>query len=298
MFQKVLFRSFAVLVTVALLVAPASATTITHGSTTINMDFVTVGNTDNVADSTTYGAVNYSYDIGKYEVTEDQWDAVVAADTNDFLDDAGYWIGKQPVADISWHEAAMFCNWLTSGNVTDGAYVIHNGEAIGVDRDSALNAHGRVYVLPTEDEWYKAAYYDAGTSSYNQYPTGPNLMPDGIDFDGDTEFDAVFHDGFNQHHPNDVDNAGVLGPYGTMAQCGNVWEWIETQIGYSSSRGKRGGSYVSIPYYFSNSYRTSSYPASEGDNTGFRVAVIPEPDSIILLICGLVAGWRQRRLVV
>ncbi len=46
MFDKFLFQSAAVLMTAVLLVAPVSAATITHGSTSIIMDFVTVGNTD------------------------------------------------------------------------------------------------------------------------------------------------------------------------------------------------------------------------------------------------------------
>ncbi|MDP7691263.1 MAG: SUMF1/EgtB/PvdO family nonheme iron enzyme, partial [Vicinamibacterales bacterium] len=50
------------------------------------------------------------YFIGKYEVTENQWDAVSGASTTDLLDDPGYWSGDQPVAEISWHESAMFCN--------------------------------------------------------------------------------------------------------------------------------------------------------------------------------------------
>ncbi|NQU26237.1 MAG: formylglycine-generating enzyme family protein [Candidatus Nealsonbacteria bacterium] len=279
----------------AMAVTPGTQTdTITHGGVTITMDFVSVGNTDNVADDTGYGAVDYSYNIGKYEVTENQWDAVSGI-AGDLLEDSGYWSGDQPVAAISWYEAAMFCNWLTSGDVTDGAYTINgSGEVTEIDRDSAVSTYGTTYVIPTENEWYKAAFYDGGTSTYYNYPTGSDLVPDGIDYNGDATFDALFNDGYRQGHPNDVDIAGVLSPYGTMGQGGNVWEWNETPIG--SSRGLRGGNWHYNSDTLHASYRYGYTPTYEYYSVGFRVASVPEPGSITLLLCGLVAGliwWRR-----
>ncbi len=292
MFDKFLFLSVAALMAVALLTAPVSATTITHGSTTINMDFVPVGNPGNVGDATgspyLCGAVSYNYNIGKYEVTENQWDAVVAADTNDLLNDPGYWSGDQPVTHISWNEAAMFCNWLTSGDVTDGAYAIDDsGRVIGIDRNRAVNAHGTAYVIPTEDEWYKAAYYDGSASTYYNYPTASNAVPDGIDILGDNAFDAVFMDGDNQGRPNDVDNAGVLSPYGTMGQGGNVWEWNETPI--NARRLLRGCFWGGSCAGVSATGRVSAVPTYEYYGVGFRVASVPEPGSIALFVCGLLS---------
>ena len=83
-------RLISSIVVVALLFGTVSqADTITHGTTTINMDFVTVSNPGNSGDTTgnpyPCGAVNHTYNICKYEVSENQWDAVVAADTNDLL---------------------------------------------------------------------------------------------------------------------------------------------------------------------------------------------------------------------
>jgi hypothetical protein len=49
------------------------ADTITHGSTTIDMGFQTIGQAGNASDITGYGAVDYTYRIGTYEVTVDQW---------------------------------------------------------------------------------------------------------------------------------------------------------------------------------------------------------------------------------
>ncbi|MBN2294469.1 MAG: SUMF1/EgtB/PvdO family nonheme iron enzyme [Pirellulales bacterium] len=272
--------AFMGIVLLVVLAATAQAVTISHGSTTIDMDFVTVGNTDNVNDThgDGYGAVDYIYNIGKYEVSENQWDAVCAASATDLLDDPGYWSGDQAVAHISWNEAAMFCNWLTSGDVTDGAYTIDgSGVVTAIDRDSAISTHGTVYVIPTEDEWYKAAYYDGDAGVYYDYPTGSNTKPDGIDFSEDPEFDAVFADFYDQGQPNDVDNAGaLLSPYGTMGQGGNVWEWNETGTG--SSRGTRGASWRDDAISLAASTRGDDLlSAYEHYILGFRVASVPEP---------------------
>ncbi len=304
MFEKSLFRSLpAAAFAAALLAATAHADSLTHGTTTINLDFVSVGDPGNDPDdevmnydgTTGYGSVDYGYRIGKYEVAENQWDAVVAADANDLLDDPGWWSGDQPVVRISWHEAAMFCNWLTSGDVGEGAYAINgSGEVTGIDRDSAVSTYGTVYVIPTEDEWYKAAYYDPnkpGGAGYWDYPTQHDdpEVPDGIDFAGDTAFDAVFNDGYHQPGPNDVDNTGVLSAYGTMGQGGNVYEWNETAIG--SQRAWRGGSWGIDSLDLHASFRDKFDPAIEvADYLGFRVASVPEPGSITLLVCGLAAG--------
>lgn len=282
----------------------AWADTITHGSTTVHMEFVTVGNPGNSSDSETgYGAVGYSYRIGNYEVTKNQWDAVVNASGSDLLNDPGEWSGNQPAAGMSWHEAAMFTNWLTSGDVTQGVYTFNGaGEVTGIDRVAAAATYGMVYSLPTEDEWYKAAFYDPekpGGAGYWDYPTMQDAptVPDGIDFAGDPDFDAVFLDGYNQNGPNEVTDAGALSAYGTKGQGGNVWEWNETAIG--SARGQRGGVWNLDSHFLLASTRDANFPIYEDVHIGFRVASsVPEPGSVAML-AGLVlmgpACWWHRR---
>ena len=172
---------------VGLLATAAHAQIITHGSTTMNMDFVTVGNPGNPGDTTgdpnPCGSVGYAYRIGKYEVTADQWAAVIAADPN--VGNAGYWTGSQPTGGASWHEAAKFCNWLTSGSANSGYYTIDiNGYATpnALSHADFAALYGTTYFTPTEDEWYKAAYYNGSAGIYYNYPTASDNVPDGIDF--------------------------------------------------------------------------------------------------------------------
>ena len=283
----------------------ANGTVISWGGETIDMHFVTVGDAGNTADTRHatpgYGAVGYEYDIGTCAVTKSQWDTVVNADLGDVLNDPGTWSGNRPVALISWHDAAMFCNWLTSGDVTQGVYAINGGLVTNIDRSAARSAYGTTYFIPTEDEWYKAAYYKGGgtDAGYWDYPTQDDLAnpPDGIGSLGDPVFDAVFYDGYNESHPRDADKAGVLGPYGTMGQGGNVWEWNETAIG--SSRGLRGGYYASGEAHLRAAARSGNNPLTEHVGYGFRVASAPVPETGSVLVwaslgvIGLV--WFRRR---
>ncbi|UCF16861.1 MAG: SUMF1/EgtB/PvdO family nonheme iron enzyme, partial [Phycisphaerales bacterium] len=95
----------------------------------IDIDFVTIGNPGNPGDTrpeanpTGCGAVDYEYRIGKYEVTNAQWDDFVAlagAPTGKPIrayDESARWAGDNiPTGNVSWYEAAQFCNYLTSGD--------------------------------------------------------------------------------------------------------------------------------------------------------------------------------------
>jgi formylglycine-generating enzyme required for sulfatase activity len=277
----------------------AQADTITHGSTTINMAFVNVGNPGNPADSTGYGEVGYAYRIGTYDVTAAQWAAVYAADPN--VGNAAYWSGSQPAAGMTWNQAAEFCNWLTTGNALSGYYSISGGVATpnALSHDAYAALYGTTYFLPTENEWYKAAYYSGSGSTYYQYATGSNSVPTAV-ISGTAAGTGVFAgNGVYPTAPAAVDEAGGLSPYGTMGQDGNVWQWNETAIG--SSRGLRGGYWDGNSDFLAASYRNGRNPSVGTSVIGFRVAsseAVPEPGSITLVVCGglclLAYAWRGR----
>ncbi|AQQ09838.1 aerobic sulfatase maturase family protein [Sedimentisphaera cyanobacteriorum] len=266
------------------------AGTVTVGG--IDLDFVTIGNAGNAADSTGYGAVDYAYQIGKYEITNGQWNAFVSAagaptgNPSHAYDGSAYWTGTNvPTNSVSWYEAAQFCNYLTSGDRYSGAYNFsQSGDFLGVDRASAISAYGTTYVIPTEDEWYKAAYYTG--SGYSLYANGTNTAPIA---GTDTNYDYVI----GQPWEVGVGN-GTQEQNGTYDMMGNVWEWNEALIS-GPSRGIRGGSYYVSDFDLSSSIRGSGYPNNESISVGFRVASVPEPCSLVLLgLGGLALRYRKR----
>jgi len=270
----------------------------------VDIDFVDIGNVGNIGDTAVagYGAVDYEYSIGKFEVTADQWAAVIAADS--VVGNAGNWSGSQPTASSSWYEAAKFANWLTSGNALQGAYTFSNSTTFtGVDRDTALTTFGTIYVLPTEDEWYKAAYLKSDGSGYTAYATG-NSTPDGIDSSGDTDYDSVYRDasGFDNGAPLSV-GGGTEENNGTYDMGGNVFEWSESAFSGGEPTGGedrvlRGGFWNFNSNTLQSFYRNANYPGLVDTDIGFRVAsvsVVPEPSSVGLLVIGAMGCMLRRK---
>lgn len=259
----------------------------------INIDFVTIGNSGNAADTggtIGCGAVGYNYRIGKYEVTNAQWNAFTSAAGAPTGSDGGYSYGafytgdQQPTDNISWYEATQFCNWLTSGDKSKGTYQFSGsntnpGSFLGINRDTAKAAYGTIYVLPTEDEWYKAAYYKPDGSGYSIYANGTNIAPT-----------AGVQSNYNGTigTPWDI-GTGTQEQNGTFDMMGNIWEWNETLVN-SSDRIFRGGSYLGgspglksiSQYWLSPSFENGEM--TEGG--GFRIAEIPEPATLIFLSLG------------
>lgn len=285
-------RNISILVVIicVLLVAAnvASADTIRG----IDMDFVTIGNAGNAGDTRAEanpsgaGAVAYTYQLGKYEVTNGQWDTFVSAagaptgNPSNAYDESAFFTGTNvPTNEVSWYEAAQFCNYLTSGDKSQGAYQFSNGDFTGIDRASAISSYGIAYVIPTEDEWYKAAYYTG--SGFSTYANGTNTEP---------SKSQACYDGYSS--PWNI-GTGMQEQNGTFDMMGNVFEWNESL--FSSHGGLRGGSYINYKYDLGSSNWYGNYPYDEGSHIGFRIAAVPEPCSLVLLSLGglMVMGRRK-----
>ena len=249
--------------------------------------------------TTGYGSVSYVYQISKHEVTNTQYaeflNAVADTDTyglynfsmgsipshggiSQTVGPGGYTYtafgGREnmPVNYVSFYDALRFANWLHNGQPTgaqdsttteDGAYTFTGATSVG-----SRNAGATIF-LTSEDEWYKAAYFNG--ASYFDYPAGTDTvitcaMP------GATANRANCWPGLQDL--TDVGSyTGSASPNGTFDQGGNVWEWNEAIIG--SGPGLRGGAFVDTQGYLAAWYRMPTDPSSETFYGGFRVASVP-----------------------
>ncbi len=339
------FARFAAALVVALSVTAAHAITI---------DWVTVGDPGNTADTTgnpnPAGAVAASFRIMKYEFTNQQYvdflntvdpngtnpNSIYNTDMND--DDRGGIsftsgnsagakyasrtdMASKPVNFVSWFDAARVSNWLMNGATSSsstetGAYTL-SGATSGTA--PAVNP-GATFYIPTEDQWYKAAYYKGGSTSadYWDYATQDDTAPTkvtaggtGNGSAGSTGNFANYDLGASWNGPfGNVTTVGTNGgasAYGAFDMSGNVSEWNDLTGAAGSSRGQRGGDWGGGAGGLSSSSSFSLGPSSENIFFGFRLASpvsgpsgVPEIDpatgsSALSLVAGVLAMVEQRR---
>lgn len=274
----------------------------------IDIGWVTVGDPGNKPDKTGYGAVAYEFQISKHEVTAEQyaeflntlavksdphtlWHPGMVSTINRIGKPGEYHYeaikGKEsrPMVHVSFMEAMRFANWLNNGagqgNTEKGAYDIpsHGGLA-GHEPDAKV-------WLPTEDEWYKAAYFQPETAGgppggYWLYPTRSNEKPELREAgaresnsanylqDGRTNSVGGVARSFADSLPvGSYPNSASY--YGTYDQGGNAWEWIEAVV-FDTQRCIRGGCMAHSFEKLKSVVRTSSSPAKRYPATGFRLA--------------------------
>jgi formylglycine-generating enzyme required for sulfatase activity len=181
-----------------------------------------------------------------------------------------------------------FSNWLGNGqgsaDTENGAYTI---TALGITNNSIIRNAGANIFLTSEDEWYKAAYYDVGATGYFDYPAGSDVQTTcaGAGAAANTANCGVVSG------ITDVGSyTGSASPNGTFDQGGNVWEWHESILGGSGTvRGFRGGSFIHVAGQLAATAPLGNLPSHQDASVGFRVAsVIPEPGTGLLLLTGLV----------
>ncbi|MDE7101501.1 MAG: SUMF1/EgtB/PvdO family nonheme iron enzyme [Bacteroidales bacterium] len=186
-----------------------------------------------------------SYHIGKYEVTQTQWKAVMGTEPSHFKG------GDFPVENVSWFEAQEFCKKLSE-------------------------ATGRKYVLPTEAQWEYAAR--GGNKSQHFKYAGSNNINDVAWYKdySDSQTHSVGVKNANE--------LGIYDMSGNVAEWCSVWlgrydaNDIDNPQGPTSgtARVARGGGWSDVARYCRVSDRYSSTPYNHSDGLGFRVVCVSE----------------------
>ncbi|RCL39900.1 MAG: hypothetical protein DBX00_01195 [Verrucomicrobia bacterium] len=251
---------------------------------------VTIDDRGNPADTNGFGSVSYPYRIGKYEVTNAEFAAFLngaaRADPHSLYDTrmAGEQGGitrtgssgsyrysckngqeRNPISYISWETCLRYCNWLSNGqgagNTESGAYRIEGGSVNLPDHAALAQGKTTTWVLASENEWYKAAYYDpdkSGSGGYWLYACeGGSAPPCNL----------------NSNTIRKVGSYPVSSAYGTFDQNGNLWEYNEHRSG--NKVGLRGGSFFlnDTDSYLRSSTRYDVLSA-KWPNYGFRVVAL------------------------
>jgi len=219
-----------------------------------------------------------------------------------------------PITYVDLFCCLRFCNWLSHGSPSDaegseitetGAYTI---EITGSDHEEVTieASAGSSYFLPTEDQWYKAAYYhhhpekiisydpespipsvqDSDSFLYWNYPTQTMSEPwNGLG----SSSEAANYCRKNQWWYSKYTTGGepfltpvgffknTPGPYGTFDMGGDVSEWTYSlnDIERSSGISKcfvRGGSWASGAGELHRSKHTPLEITTRNNTTGFRIA--------------------------
>ncbi len=215
-----------------------------------------MGSTEYDSEKPVHSVTVSSFWMGRFEVTQAQWQAVMGNNPSNFKGD-----GNLPVENVSWNDVQEFLKKL----------------------NAQPNLQGKNYRLPTEAEWEYAAR--AGTTT--PFAFGETITPQIVNYDGNNPY-ARAPKGTYRRKTVPVGSLGVANVFGLFDMHGNVWEWCEDWYGtYSSGsvtnptgpatgsyRVIRGGGWGGGAVDCRSADRSGSAPGNRVDDRGFRLVRI------------------------
>jgi formylglycine-generating enzyme required for sulfatase activity len=199
-----------------------------------------------------------SFSMGKYEVTQEEWVAVMGSNPSNGKGD------KLPVENVSWYEAVEYCNKLS---LKEGFSPAYRGSGNDITCDMSANG----YRLPTEAEW--------------EYAASGGKMRDVPAQENEEQHDAAAWYDMNSDSRTHEVGTKAANALGLFDIGGNVWEWCWDRYGaYESDaqtnptgassgwlRVARGGSWGNDSRSLRPTYRINDMPSHRIVNLGFRL---------------------------
>ena len=283
------------------------------------IEFVTIGAPGNLdrLDGVTLdvGSVENVYRIGKYEISREQFEAANIAgglgltvwdvDSLPLIDELN---PTAPATDVSFNEIARFVNWLNTASGVPPAYkfefqpgepgyspdaniLLWEPDDAGYDPTNLFRNSFARYILPSQDEWFKAAYYNpkALDNGFGGYTLLPEVAPGNLNR-------LVLRANLFE----DIHSAGSESFFGTFGMAGNAEEIIESAADGinddpAESRIVRGGNFTDDLSSANARHIESIRPFRGRGEAGFRVASIPEPSALTMTLLPLLFALHLRR---
>jgi len=221
---------------------------------------------------------------------------------------------NKPVTYVSFYSALRFANWVsngawdqngTIGDTETGAYTLLGGTPTPSNATTITRNPSAKVGLPSENEWYKAAYYSP-SGVYFAYPFGTNSVPTCM-APSATPNTSNCNEIPNWDFVTDVGSyTGSRSPFGTFDQGGNVEEWTEGIVPGSFNTVVRGASWADSPDSMAAVFLWSQPPSASLNTLGFRVVQLtpmpscglgPELAPILPLLLWLRGRRRRHRLL-
>jgi formylglycine-generating enzyme required for sulfatase activity len=198
------------------------------------------------------------YWLGKYEVTQAQWEAVTGSTPSEFKG------ASRPVENVSWTDIVGFCATLTEQ-----------------ERAAGRLPAGYRYTLPTEAQWEYACR--AGTTT--PFSTGNNLTTGQANYDGNYHYNGNAKGEYRKATTNV--GSFAANAWGFYDMHGNVWEWCSDWYGSylsgsetdplgaasGSFRVRRGGGWFYGALSCRSADRNYGVPGFRLNSLGFRLAL-------------------------
>jgi len=216
-------------------------------------------------------ALPKAYYLGKYEVTQGEWEKVMGYNPSAFGPTNAKVVGldtsKFPVEQVSWYDSVEFCNKLSEKEGLQPYYDLKVTKRVGKDGKQIEDAQVKIlggsgYHIPTDAEWTHGCA--AGSKTRYHFGDKDEQLPDYAWF-------VVNSDG-----PPHVVGEKKPNGFGLYDMHGNVREWNEEMLSNSATgapeRVSGGGDWHSPARYCAVNSRHRSGPADRNYAIGLRVA--------------------------